>query len=98
MLDRQNLSGFLIGCVGTAVTLCAYSQTLVTSTQCVTAGLLILVFGLFVKEVLAEVYQLFIFLRLMVPQSCQVYASSLNRVGTADFLGLGFLLNVEPSP
>ncbi|KAG1342536.1 hypothetical protein COCNU_05G007650 [Cocos nucifera] len=48
-MDRS-LSGFLIGCVGAAVTLCAYSQTIVSTTQCVAIGLLILVFGLFVKE------------------------------------------------
>ncbi|KAJ4765316.1 hypothetical protein LUZ62_075691 [Rhynchospora pubera] len=48
-MDR-NLSGFLIGCVGAAVTLLAYNQTIMSTTQCITAGLLILVFGLFVKE------------------------------------------------
>ena len=45
-----NLSGFLIGCVGTAVTLLAYKQTVVTSTQCVAAGFIVLLFALFVKE------------------------------------------------
>ncbi|CAL9095568.1 unnamed protein product [Musa textilis] len=49
-MEGRNLSGFLIGCLGTAVTLCAYSQTLVSSTQCIALGLLILMFGLFVKE------------------------------------------------
>jgi hypothetical protein len=48
-MDR-NLSGFLIGCVGAAVTLLAYQQTVVTSTQCVAAGFCILIFGLLVKE------------------------------------------------
>ena len=48
-MDR-NLSGFLIGCVGTAVTLLAYKQTVVTSTQCVAAGFVVLLFALFVKE------------------------------------------------
>ncbi|XP_042425288.1 uncharacterized protein LOC122012723 [Zingiber officinale] len=49
-MEPRNLSGFLIGCVGAAVTLSAYSQTVVSSTQCVALGLLILVFGLVVKE------------------------------------------------
>lgn len=48
-MDR-NLSGFLIGCVGAAVTLLAYQQTMVTSTQCVAAGFVVLIFALFVKE------------------------------------------------
>ncbi|KAL6652616.1 hypothetical protein ACP70R_011541 [Stipagrostis hirtigluma subsp. patula] len=48
-MDR-NLSGFLIGCVGAAVTLLAYQQTVMTSTQCIGAGLVVLLFGLFVKE------------------------------------------------
>ncbi|KAL5213598.1 hypothetical protein ABZP36_002750 [Zizania latifolia] len=48
-MDR-NLSGFLIGCVGAAVTLLAYEQTLVSSTQCVAAGFVVLLFALFVKE------------------------------------------------
>ncbi|OEL31862.1 hypothetical protein BAE44_0007119, partial [Dichanthelium oligosanthes] len=49
VMDR-NLSGFLIGCVGAAVTLLAYQQTVVTSTQCVAAGFVVLLFALFVKE------------------------------------------------
>ncbi|CAL9162642.1 unnamed protein product, partial [Musa hybrid cultivar] len=49
-MEGRNLSGFLIGCLGTALTLGAYSQTLVSSTQCIAIGLLILMFGLFVKE------------------------------------------------
>jgi ABC-type uncharacterized transport system permease subunit len=48
-MDR-NLSGFLIGCVGAAVTLLAYNQTVVTSTQCIAAGFVILLFALGVKE------------------------------------------------
>uniref|UniRef100_K3YED3 Uncharacterized protein n=3 Tax=Setaria TaxID=4554 RepID=K3YED3_SETIT len=48
-MDR-NLSGFLIGCAGAAVTLLAYQQTVVTSTQCIAAGFVVLLFGLFVKE------------------------------------------------
>lgn len=48
-MDR-NLSGFLIGCVGAAVTLLAYQQTVVTSTQCIGAGFCVIIFGLLVKE------------------------------------------------
>lgn len=48
-MDR-NISGFLIGYVGAAVMLCAYSQTIVSTTQCIAIGLFILIFGLFVKE------------------------------------------------
>ncbi|PUZ47488.1 hypothetical protein GQ55_7G169000 [Panicum hallii var. hallii] len=48
-MDR-NLSGLLIGCVGAAVTLLAYNQTVVTSTQCIAAGFVILLFALGVKE------------------------------------------------
>ncbi|KAL6845867.1 hypothetical protein ACP4OV_024442 [Aristida adscensionis] len=48
-MDR-NLSGFLIGCVGAAVTLLAYQQTAVSSTQCVAAGFVVLLLALFVKE------------------------------------------------
>jgi hypothetical protein len=47
---NRNLSGLLIGCVGAAVTLMAYQQTVVTSTQCVAAGFCVLIFGLLVKE------------------------------------------------
>jgi hypothetical protein len=48
-MDR-NMNGFLIGCIGAAVTLLAYNQTVISTTQCITAGLLILILGLFVKE------------------------------------------------
>lgn len=48
-MDR-NLSGFLIGCLGAAVTLLAYQQTVVTSTQSVAAGFVVILFALFVKE------------------------------------------------
>ncbi|KAL5215438.1 hypothetical protein ABZP36_006839 [Zizania latifolia] len=47
-MDR-NLSGFLIGCAGVAVTLLAYEQAVVSSTQGVAAGF-VLLFALFVKE------------------------------------------------
>ncbi|GKV08753.1 hypothetical protein SLEP1_g20345 [Rubroshorea leprosula] len=45
-----NVSALLIGLVGAVITLSAYSQTLVSPTQCVTVGLLVLIFGLLVKE------------------------------------------------
>ncbi|KAJ8625858.1 hypothetical protein MRB53_034388 [Persea americana] len=47
---ERNLSGFLIGVVGTAITLSAYSQSIFTSTQCIAIGLLVLMLGLLVKE------------------------------------------------
>ncbi|KAG2714253.1 hypothetical protein I3760_03G018100 [Carya illinoinensis] len=47
---NQNWSAFLIGIVGTTITLSAYSQTLVNPTQCITVGLLVLMFGLLVRE------------------------------------------------
>ncbi|PNT61231.1 hypothetical protein BRADI_5g12395v3 [Brachypodium distachyon] len=48
-MDR-NLSGLLIGCVGAAMTLLAYEQTLVSSTQCIGAGLVVLICALCIKE------------------------------------------------
>ncbi|KAF3338225.1 hypothetical protein FCM35_KLT17062 [Carex littledalei] len=48
-MDRS-ITSFLIGCIGAAVTLLSYSQTIVSSTQCITIGLLILMFALFIKE------------------------------------------------
>ncbi|KAJ9173267.1 hypothetical protein P3X46_016423 [Hevea brasiliensis] len=47
---NKSLSALLIRLVGAAVTLSAYSQTLISATQCVTIGLLVLMFGLFVGE------------------------------------------------
>ncbi|XP_015872869.1 uncharacterized protein LOC107409966 [Ziziphus jujuba] len=47
---NQNLSALLIGLVGAAITLSAYSQTFISSTQCITVGLLVLMFGLLVRE------------------------------------------------
>ncbi|XP_006482623.1 uncharacterized protein LOC102620178 [Citrus sinensis] len=47
---NQNLSSLLIGLVGAVITLSAYSQTLISSTQCIAVGLLVLVFGLLVRE------------------------------------------------
>eukprot|EP00257_Ricinus_communis_P023314 XP_015583260.1 uncharacterized protein LOC107262369 [Ricinus communis] len=45
-----NLSALSIGVVGAAITLSAYSQTLVSPTQCVAVGFLVLMFGLLVGE------------------------------------------------
>ncbi|XP_020276926.1 uncharacterized protein LOC109851276 [Asparagus officinalis] len=47
---NRNLTGLLIGLVGAGFTVGAYSQTMMSTTQCLTVGLLILVFGLIVKE------------------------------------------------
>ncbi|PRQ53532.1 hypothetical protein RchiOBHm_Chr2g0167541 [Rosa chinensis] len=47
---NQNLSALMIGLAGATITLSAYSQTVVSSTQCITVGLLVLMFGLIVKE------------------------------------------------
>lgn len=47
---NPNTSGFLIGVVGAIITLSAYSQTFVTTTSCITIGLLVLMLGLTVKE------------------------------------------------
>ncbi|KAL4376659.1 hypothetical protein GQ457_02G011150 [Hibiscus cannabinus] len=47
---NQNMSSLLIGVVGAAITLSAYSQTMVSPTQCVTVGLFVLMFGLLVRE------------------------------------------------
>ncbi|KAK4346605.1 hypothetical protein RND71_032944 [Anisodus tanguticus] len=47
---NQNMSSFLIGIVGTAFTLGAYSQPWMTPTQSIATGLVTLMFGLLVKE------------------------------------------------
>ncbi|XP_052198168.1 uncharacterized protein LOC127805039 [Diospyros lotus] len=47
---NQNVSALVIGLVGAAITLSAYSQTMISPTQCVGVGLLVLVFGLLVRE------------------------------------------------
>eukprot|EP00261_Vitis_vinifera_P027317 XP_010661081.1 PREDICTED: uncharacterized protein LOC104881698 [Vitis vinifera] len=47
---NQNMSAFVIGVVGAIITLSAYSQTFISPTQCVTVGLLVLMFGLLVRE------------------------------------------------
>ncbi|OAY56825.1 hypothetical protein MANES_02G047600v8 [Manihot esculenta] len=53
---NQNLSALLIGLVGAAITLCAYSQTVISATQCITIGLLVLMFGLLVGEGLISLF------------------------------------------
>lgn len=50
IMVNQNMIALVIGVVGAAITLSAYSQTLISPTQCVTAGFLVLVFGLVVRE------------------------------------------------
>ncbi|CAB4275010.1 hypothetical protein PRUPE_3G265300 [Prunus persica] len=47
---NRNLSAFVIGLVGAAMTLFAYSQTLVSPNQSIAIGLLVLMFGLLIKE------------------------------------------------
>ncbi|KAL3525918.1 hypothetical protein ACH5RR_014290 [Cinchona calisaya] len=47
---NPNTTSFLIGIMGAAITLSAYSQTFISPTQCITVGLFVLVFGLLVKE------------------------------------------------
>lgn len=51
----QNKSAFLIGIAGAVITLSAYSQTLMSPTQCITVGLFVLVFGLLVREGLISI-------------------------------------------
>ncbi|KAL3629387.1 hypothetical protein CASFOL_026609 [Castilleja foliolosa] len=52
---EQNKSAFVIGIIGAVITLSAYSQTLMSSTQCITVGLFVLVFGLLVREGLVSI-------------------------------------------
>ncbi|CDP02248.1 unnamed protein product [Coffea canephora] len=52
---NPNTSSLLIGIVGAAITLSAYSQTLISPTQCITVGLFVLIFGLLVKEGLISI-------------------------------------------
>ncbi|KAJ8750066.1 hypothetical protein K2173_013981 [Erythroxylum novogranatense] len=47
---NHNLKALSIGLVGAAITLSAYSQTVISSTQCVTIGLLVLMLGLLIGE------------------------------------------------
>ncbi|KAL3844671.1 hypothetical protein ACJIZ3_002074 [Penstemon smallii] len=45
----------MVGIVGAVITLSAYSQTLMSPTQCITVGLFVLVFGLLIREGLISV-------------------------------------------
>ncbi|CAL5367777.1 unnamed protein product [Camellia sinensis] len=47
---NQNMSALMIGLIGAAITLSAYSQTLMSPTECVTVGLIVLLFGLLIRE------------------------------------------------
>ncbi|KAL7100921.1 hypothetical protein ABFS83_08G024600 [Erythranthe nasuta] len=51
----QNKSSFVIGVVGAVITLSAYSQTYMSSTQCISVGLFVLLFGLLVREGLISI-------------------------------------------
>lgn len=42
--------GFVIGLIGAIVTLSAYSQSIVSDTNCILIGFLVLMFGLLVRE------------------------------------------------
>ncbi|KAK9116690.1 hypothetical protein Sjap_015637 [Stephania japonica] len=46
----QSMKGFVIGVIGALITFSAYSQTMVSTTSCITIGFLVLMFGLLVKE------------------------------------------------
>ncbi|KAG4958738.1 hypothetical protein JHK84_035852 [Glycine max] len=47
---KQNMMALLIGLIGAALTLFAYSQTFVSPGQCITLGLIVLMLGLLVGE------------------------------------------------
>ncbi|XP_016180137.2 uncharacterized protein LOC107622668, partial [Arachis ipaensis] len=50
MVMRQNMISLVIGSIGAALSLVAYSQTLISPTQCITFGLLVLMFALLIRE------------------------------------------------
>ncbi|XP_057740480.1 uncharacterized protein LOC130957647, partial [Arachis stenosperma] len=50
MVMRQNINSLVIGSIGAALTLVAYSQTLISPTQCITLGLFVLMFALLIRE------------------------------------------------
>lgn len=52
---NPNVSSLVIGIIGATITLSAYSQTVISPTQCISVGLLVLVFGLLVKEGLISI-------------------------------------------
>ncbi|XP_065858839.1 uncharacterized protein [Euphorbia lathyris] len=47
---NQHKSGLVIGLMGAALTLGAYSQSIMSPTQCIGTGLITLMFGLLVSE------------------------------------------------
>lgn len=47
---NRNTSCLLIGLLGAAITISAYSQTIITSSQCTLLGFVVLLFGLLLKE------------------------------------------------
>ncbi|KAL4192805.1 hypothetical protein AMTRI_Chr06g173820 [Amborella trichopoda] len=47
---EQSMKGLVIGMVGVAISFFAYSQTVMSTTQCLTIGLIVLMAGLCVKE------------------------------------------------
>ncbi|KFK26909.1 hypothetical protein AALP_AA8G309500 [Arabis alpina] len=49
-VSRRNMQSLVIGLVGAALTLGAYSQTFVSSSKSLGAGLFVLFFGLLVSE------------------------------------------------
>ncbi|XP_024014698.1 uncharacterized protein LOC112088541 [Eutrema salsugineum] len=50
VISRRNMQSLVIGLVGAALTLGAYSQTFVSSSKSLGAGLFVLFFGLLVSE------------------------------------------------
>ncbi|XP_019058001.1 PREDICTED: uncharacterized protein LOC109116617 [Tarenaya hassleriana] len=49
-ISRRNMQSLVIGLIGAALTIGAYSQTVVSPTKCIGAGLFVLFFGLLVSE------------------------------------------------
>ncbi|KAG2384049.1 uncharacterized protein HKW66_Vig0151880 [Vigna angularis] len=47
---KKNTMALSIGIIGATLTLFAYSQTLVSPSQCITLGLIVLMLGLLVGE------------------------------------------------
>ncbi|RDX80832.1 hypothetical protein CR513_38561, partial [Mucuna pruriens] len=47
---KQNMMALLIGLIGVALTLFAYSQTFISPNQSITLGLIVLMLGLLVGE------------------------------------------------
>ncbi|CAA6655952.1 unnamed protein product [Spirodela intermedia] len=47
---NKNTTCLLIGLLGAGITMSAYSQTIISSTQCTLLGFVVLLFGLLFKE------------------------------------------------